>query len=149
MKKVYVAGPWVFRPDAKEHAEHLRQLLLDAGFEALIPIDNECTTASKIKIGNQAMIDLCDYIIADLTPFRGPSADVGTAFELGYAWAAGKAVFIWSARRSEYKDRVTPDGMAVEDFGLADNLMLMAGLRLNQSFEIAIELMQIWDNAHK
>lgn len=145
MKKVYVAGPWVFRPDAKEHAEHLRQLLLDAGFEALIPIDNECGTAIQIKIANVTMIEKCDYIIADISPFRGPSADVGTAFEIGFGFALNKPVFQWSTDRSEYNTRVAPDGMHVEDFGLFDNLMIAAAQTTHGSFEDAIKSAQRWD----
>lgn len=145
MMKVYVAGPWVFRPDAKEHAEHLRKLLLDAGFHALIPIDNEASNSLSIKVGNMKMIEECDYIIADITPFRGVSVDAGTAFEIGYAYALNKGVFLWSEDKSEYKTRVTPDGMHVEDFGLSDNLMITAGMAVRNSFERAIVLMMRWD----
>lgn len=145
MKKVYVAGPWVFRPDAKEHAEHLRQLLLDAGFQALIPIDNECDNAIQIKICNITMIEMCDYIIADVSPFRGPSADVGTVFEIGFGFALNKPVFQWSTDKSEYKTRVVPDGMHVEDFGLCDNLMVAASMPIRDTFEAAIKSAQRWD----
>ena len=31
-----------------------------------------------------------DAIIANLTPFRGPSADAGTVYELGYMAGRGK-----------------------------------------------------------
>ena len=33
-----------------------------------------------------------DAIIANLTPFRGPSADTGTVYELGYMAAAVNSV---------------------------------------------------------
>lgn len=145
MKKVYVAGPWVFRPDAKKHAEHLRKLLRDAGFEALIPIDNECDSATQIKVANVTMVEKCDYIIADITPFRGPSADVGTVFEIGFGFALNKAIFPWSLDRSEYKDRVFPDGLHVEDFGLCDNLMIAACMPIQASFEDSIKAMLRWD----
>lgn len=141
-EKVYIAGPWVFRPDAKEHAEYLRALAKGHGFTPLIPIDNECSTASQIKVANETMIEQCDCIIADLTPFRGPSADVGTAFELGYAWAMNKLVVMWSADQRNYEERVKPDGMTVESFGLKDNLMLTGWMTnvhssINEAFQEA------------
>jgi nucleoside 2-deoxyribosyltransferase len=37
-----------------------------------------------------AMMQQCDLAIAQLTPFRGVSMDVGTAVELGYMHARGK-----------------------------------------------------------
>lgn len=151
MKKVYIAGPWVFRPDAKEHAEHLRKLVHDAGFEALIPIDNEVTSGHPkvasymIKNGNRDMLRACDFVIADISPFRGPSADVGTAFEIGFAEALYKYVFVWSADQSEYKTRVVPDGMHVEDFERCDNLMITAGQSIHDSFEHALAALIDWE----
>ena len=35
-------------------------------------------------------MDAADAIIANLTPFRGPSADAGTVYELGYMAGRGK-----------------------------------------------------------
>src|SRR5262249_6573531 len=85
-------------------------------------------------------MDGADLIIANLSPFRGPSADVGTVFELGYGFAKGLPVFGYSNHPSNYLDRAealagpsTPgkdgqeydrDGHAIEDFDLADNLMI-------------------------
>ena len=34
-------------------------------------------------------MDQADVIIANLTPFRGPSADAGTVYELGYMLGKG------------------------------------------------------------
>lgn len=147
-RKVYVAGPWVFRPDAKQHAEELRKIAAKYGFEALIPIDSECTSATKIKYANEAMIEAADYVVADITPFRGVSADVGTAFELGFAWACRKAVFMWSADQTKYEERVTPDGMMIESFGLQDNLMLTAGygVVVHPNIEAAMHAVREWDD---
>src|SRR5262249_16965234 len=66
----------------------------------------------------------------NLTPFRGPSADAGTVWELGFARGLGLALFGYSsvardfAARSRAFLRGQPDGLAVESFGLFDNLML-------------------------
>jgi nucleoside 2-deoxyribosyltransferase len=75
------------------------------------------------------MLDRCDGVIANLTPFRGPSADVGTAWELGYAAGRGLPVFAYTAALAHYGARVTPDGLMIEDFDLADNLMLEGAVR--------------------
>jgi nucleoside 2-deoxyribosyltransferase len=76
-------------------------------------------------------MDNCDLIVANMTPFRGPSMDVGTAFELGYMAAQGKPIFAYTNDDRLYSDRVTkikPDldanGMSIELFQMHDNLML-------------------------
>ena len=75
-------------------------------------------------------------LIADMTPFRGQSMDVGTAFETGFAKARGLAVFSYSDVLGPYNGRVPvgrPDGdlpprdakgLLIEAFGLQDNLMV-------------------------
>ena len=80
-----------------------------------------------------------DLGVFDLTPFRGPSADVGTAFELGFMTALGKPVFAYTNIAHDYIDRIAPrqlldaaalghwgdeDGWSIENFSNADNLML-------------------------
>ena len=83
----------------------------------------------------------CDAMIVNLTPFRGPSADVGSAYEMGYMRALGRPIFAYSNDARSYIDRVSsfcgddlrtrpsgeyedPDGMAIEPFMLCENLML-------------------------
>lgn len=88
------------------------------------------------------MMERADMIVADLSPFRGPSADPGTVFELVWMLARGRPAFAYStdprplrervpgARRDAGSQRwIAPDGTEVEDFGLADNLMIDCGLR--------------------
>jgi hypothetical protein len=71
-----------------------------------------------------------DIMIANLTPFRGPSADDGTAFELGFFDALGRPIFAYSNACGGLAERTraflarVPDTLAVEDFGLPCNLML-------------------------
>ena len=84
--------------------------------------------------------------------FRGPSMDVGTAFEMGYMLglrqagvrllrrgapfygreeAPGKYVDRVRAHwcpMSEHDPRVDADGLTVDDFGMADNLMMIGAL---------------------
>jgi nucleoside 2-deoxyribosyltransferase len=91
-----------------------------------------------------AMMEGADAVIAHLTPFRGPSADAGTVYELGYMAARGKICAGYTNRRGSYADRVegvpgvAPDssglvsldceGHVIEDFGLTDNLMIVHAL---------------------
>ncbi len=61
-----------------------------------------------------AMMEACDVIIANLTPFRGPSADAGTLTEIGWFLGRGKPVFGYSnsawpfAGRSRRKAAMLP-----------------------------------------
>jgi nucleoside 2-deoxyribosyltransferase len=79
----------------------------------------------------------CDIIVANLTPFRGASADAGTLVELGWFLGAGKPCWGYSncakgfAARTQTQLAAIQDalpGIAVEDFGLADNLMIEGAL---------------------
>jgi nucleoside 2-deoxyribosyltransferase len=86
-----------------------------------------------------------DAIIANLTPFRGPGADAGTVYELGYMAGRGKLCLGYSNDSSSYADRVREfskvnsrdgrlvdaSGLTVEDFGLTDNLMMIHALDLH------------------
>ena len=38
----------------------------------------------------------CDAMIVNLTPFRGPSADVGSAYEMGFMRALGRPIFAYT-----------------------------------------------------
>jgi nucleoside 2-deoxyribosyltransferase len=92
------------------------------------------------------MMDSADAIIGNLTPFRGPSADAGTVYELGYMAGRGKLCFAYSNDPALYPERVArsfavtkaaaghlidDEGLAVEDFGLPDNLMMIHSLELH------------------
>jgi nucleoside 2-deoxyribosyltransferase len=70
------------------------------------------------------LMESSDLAIANLTPFRGPSMDVGTAVEIGYMHGRGKPVFGYTNLAEDYADRVLPDGFLIEPFGLVDNLMV-------------------------
>jgi nucleoside 2-deoxyribosyltransferase len=138
---VYLAGPEVFFPDVAEVAERLKALCAAHGLTGLFPTDAErpteagVTLARAIYLGNVALIDRSDAVVADISPFRGAGMDPGTAWEIGYAIARGLPVFAYSHDRRPYADRVGPtghgprgpvdaDGLLVEDFGLVENLMI-------------------------
>ena len=74
-------------------------------------------------------MDRADAGLFNLSPFRGPRADAGTVFELGYMAARGKLVFGYSNAPALYEDRVAPDAYEIERFGLPDNLMIAEGIR--------------------
>lgn len=130
-RQVYLAGPDVFFPNALEHAEYIRERVRQAGFIPLTPMDNELPVESEgtamralIFANNMELIHKADFVIANLTPFRGPSADAGTVWEVGCAYGLGKPVWGYSDTHTEYCSRVREDGMSIEDFGGFDNLMI-------------------------
>ncbi|MBB1091861.1 nucleoside 2-deoxyribosyltransferase [Rhodopseudomonas palustris] len=150
MTNIYLAGPDVFLPDALDIGRRKAELCARFGLVGLFPLDNAVALAAhdasmQIFRGNEAMMDQADAVIANLTPFRGPSADAGTVYELGYMAGRRKLVLGYSNDPATYAERVarhqpiTPsdglligaDGLAVEDFGLPDNLMLIHSLELH------------------
>lgn len=158
--KIYLAGPNVFRPDALEWATEARSLLESFGHQALIPLDNEETTAEGIFKANIALITEADAVVANINPFRGCEPDSGTAFEIGCATALGKRVIAYlSDGRSQveklaehYGAALTredgriadPDGQAIENFGLPVNLMLGISCQIVQgSLSDALKQMQL------
>ncbi len=138
----------------------------------LHPLDNEIPdfkpnreTALRIYRANIAMMDQADAVVANMVRFRGPGMDGGTAFEMGYMRGLGKPVFAYydakpfygvSEPPSMYADKVAQhvgrdpdnpavdvDGLLIEDFGMADNLMMTgalddAGTTMQASFEEAV-----------
>jgi len=145
--KVYLAGPDVFLPDAAEIGRGKVGLCARYGLVGLFPLDNEVdldasNPSLQIFRGNEAMMNEADAVIANLTPFRGPGADAGTVYELGYMAGRGKLCLGYSNDPSCYADRVREftsvmyrdshlvdaQGLTVEDFGLSDNLMMIHAL---------------------
>ena len=138
MKKVYLAGPDVFRPDAVERGHYLRRLCRAHGLEGLYPLDNqlpeglaEVEAARWISAANMAMLRSADAVLANLQPFRGLEPDSGTVFEVGMAVALGKPVWCHFAPTGDLRAQVRHDadgrdgdGHLVEDFSLPRNLML-------------------------
>jgi nucleoside 2-deoxyribosyltransferase len=143
--RAYLAGPEVFLPDKAEVFAAKTALCDRYGIEAAPPMDAGALTpeerlSRQIYLRNIRLMDGADLIIANLSPFRGPSADVGTVFELGYGFAKGLPVFGYSNDPRGFAGRVEAfvgpaalgydgqkygrDGYVIEDFGLVDNLMI-------------------------
>ena len=150
--RVYLAGPEVFLPDALEVAAAKKRICAAHGLEGVFPLDPppaappaERPYWMRIYLGNEAHIRSCQALIANLTPFRGPSADVGTVYELGFMRALGRPVAGYSNAAAEFLARTRgflggaarsradggyedAEGMGLEDFGLGDNLMIDGGI---------------------
>jgi nucleoside 2-deoxyribosyltransferase len=147
---IYLAGPDVFLPDAVEVGRRKADICARYAVTGRYPLDNTIERGAadaslQIFKANEAMLDACDAIIANLTPFRGPGADGGTVYELGYMAAKGKLCLGYSNDPFLYADRVRnftavearngrlidADGLTVEDFGHSDNLMMIHALELH------------------
>jgi nucleoside 2-deoxyribosyltransferase len=152
--KVYLAGPDVFLPDAAAMAAEKKRLCARHGLEGVFPTDPRPDPAADaapepwyaIYLRNEAHIRACDALVANLTPFRGPSADAGTVYELGFMRALGRPVLGYTnepadfaartlrtlgnhARRNAEGRWTDAEGLALEEFGLTDNLMIDGGIR--------------------
>jgi nucleoside 2-deoxyribosyltransferase len=137
---VYLAGPDVFLPHAREQAQAKEAICARFGLVGLSPFNPALDVSlpadvlwRRIFADNAALMARSDAVIANLTPFRGASADAGTLVEIGWFWGAGKPVFGYSndpaafAARTEALRAVWADplpGLEVENFGLVDNLMI-------------------------
>ena len=151
--KIYLAGPDVFLPDALDIGQRKRDICERHGLTGVYPLDNAVDLSARdaslqIFRGLEAMMDAADAIIANLTPFRGPGADPGTVYELGYMAGRGKLCLAYCNDPAPYAERVARltkvmrtsdnrlidgDGLTVEDFGLPDNLMMIHALDLHGS----------------
>lgn len=137
--RIYLAGPDVFRDDAEDVGEAKKALCAAKGMEGLYPLDqllNDVADpreqAREIYDGNISSIRVCDGAIVEITPFRGESADVGTAYELGYLHALDKPVVAYTTDQRLFSERCAENKVAIEasdhplteEFDLADNLMI-------------------------
>ena len=165
--RVYLAGPDVFLPDPLARAAELKALCARHGLVGVFPLDDLeggdapgwAGLAEPLRIArrNEAHIAGCAALVANLTPFRGPSADAGTVFELGFMRALGRPVFGWSNCGVPFAARtraLCPDataesdgtwrdaeGMLLENFaGMADNLMIDGAIAASGGVLVARDL---------
>lgn len=162
---VYVAGPDIFKRNASEIYGGYVALCKQYGVECLYPNDDTIEPADtreafalNIYRANINMIGRCDIVLANVEPFRGPSMDVGGAFEIGHARAVGKPVVgftpeplnAYFQRLKDYYGEIEPgdmgfrsksDGILLEDFGLTENLMIAHALDgpVQTGFEQALQ----------
>jgi nucleoside 2-deoxyribosyltransferase len=152
--RVYLAGPDVFFPEPLLWAAGKKTICDRHGLIGVTPLDDVPDEPAewgalpfwrRIALRNEAHIRSCQGLIANLTPFRGPSADVGTVYEVGFARALGLVIFGYATTTEPFLPRTLKalggdaksredgtwhdaDGLVVEQFGLFDNLMIEGGI---------------------
>lgn len=146
IRSLYLAGPDVFRPDARARGKQLKADCAEFGFEGLFPLDQDvpmdiveaAEQAAWIYRANIGLIERADAVLANLDFFRGPEPDSGTCFEVGYAVAKGKPVYGYIPEQGSFAERIRlrhpqaigadgvldMHGWSFEEFGLPLNLML-------------------------
>ncbi len=149
MKKIYIAGPGVFEPNAVEIGQRYKALCEKYGFIGLYPFDNAVDLnqpkqkiASDIFEANKKMIQECDIVVANLNPFRGKESDSGTVWECGFAYGLGKEVYGYIGYEGEYIDLFSQnektnkegifydkDARVIEDFANPLNLMIACSVK--------------------
>jgi len=138
--KAYFAGPDVFRENAVEYFDEIRILCENYyNIEPIFPIDSETEVKNSLNIYNINIekIKQADIVVANLIPFRGPSCDVGTAFEIGYAKSLNKQIIGYynGYYPGSYYERINYHinkydmeyFPVIENFGNYDNLMIIHG----------------------
>ncbi len=157
--RVYLAGPDVFLPDPAGRAVALKRICTHHGLLGISPLDllpgdGAGADAASIARRNEGHIRRCDAVFANLTPFRGPGADPGTVYEVGFARALGRPVFGYACAAGDYASRVRvmpgaaakrdADGLTIEDFGLFENLMISCGIEAGGGFILAEAVAEPW-----
>ena len=159
--RVYLAGPDVFRRDAKQHFAVLKAACNKLDLDPLAPSDGlvpvwvpEAEMPQRIYDINMGLLKQAAGVIANLAPFRGIEPDSGTVFEVGVAIARGLPVVAYGIPPGSYADRVMAgmrttrghdgalrdaDGLVVEDLGLPLNLMLARSVMFAASAEEALQ----------
>jgi nucleoside 2-deoxyribosyltransferase len=179
----YLAGPDVFFPEAVEMGKRKKDYLERLGIIGHFPLDNEISKKESVHpqrdsrriadANEKMMLDCCGdnkigIILMNMSPFRGPSMDVGTAFEAGFMSALAKKSNViivgYTSDTRKFEERVITDiyggpenitaqngeihgsdGIMIETFGGADNLMITAAIersggKIYQTFEDAAQL---------
>jgi nucleoside 2-deoxyribosyltransferase len=150
--RIYLAGPDVFLPDATTMAAAKKKICVRHGAVGVFPTDPledaaadaAATGFLEISLRNEAHIRGCDGLIANLTPFRGPSADAGTIYELGLMRGLGRPIAGYTNDARDFAARTRDilgasvrqtaagwtdgEGLSLEDFGCHDNLMIDGGI---------------------
>jgi nucleoside 2-deoxyribosyltransferase len=160
--RIYLAGPDVFRPDARDHFVRLAAACEALGLVALLPADgNEDQSLEapekQIYEANMQRLRSADGVVANLASFRGLEPDSGTVFEVGAAVALQIPVVAYGVPAGSYADRArsalqcghdtggvlreSGSGIAIEDFGQPLNLMLACSIHIEPTPEAALRKM--------
>lgn len=163
--RIYLAGPEVFTRDPLALGAAKRRICASHQLAGVYPMDQMVLPAGlapreqgrAIAASIERVMRSCDAAIINMTPFHGPSMDVGTAYEAGFMRGLGRPVFGYSNSATPFRERVSafwggaitlrpsgalegPDGMELEDFSLADNLMIEGGLAGSGGFLLTGEV---------
>lgn len=154
-QKIYMAGPDVFYLNANETLEYKKQLCLKYGFIGISPFDNEIIKGENnkekqkcmIKQNNEELIKHSDIVIANFNSFRGFEPDSGTCFEVGFATALKKKIYIYledfdkdlKARYAKFNNlksisKYDLEGNNIEDFNFPVNIMF-SNATIKKTFE--------------
>jgi nucleoside 2-deoxyribosyltransferase len=177
--KLYLAGPEVFLPNAQEVAWAMVRQCASLGVVGVFPADDHILQAlgnmnpvhmvdglgaDLIYRKNIEKIDLCNGVVADLTPFRGVSAAISAAIAIGYAKGQGKPVWgysndarPWRAKTLDWNGQpftvgvdgasYGDDGMKIDPFTESDDLMITRSCEdkmVHLSFESALAAACRW-----
>lgn len=150
--RVYIAGPEVFLPNFQKVFREKGEICQKYDIEAIFPFDGELSDeqiktnprlgAGIIYKNNIELINKCQGLIANITPFRGVHMDPGTSFEIGYAIGMKMEISCYTQDGRDLLSRagdgnktctrclkpVDRDGYLIENFGMSENLMIKAAL---------------------
>ncbi len=170
MSRVYLSGPDIFHPKAKDIDTNKKAICDRYGLEAVSQLDigdgrvfsGDAANTLEIFTQTRALIESCDLLVANISPFRGPSLEAGTALEIGIMLGLAKPVIGYSLNSDTYAERLmrlhdifelplnesgdvleAPDGLLVEDFGLAEGGLISGAVQsgkipISDDFESAV-----------
>jgi nucleoside 2-deoxyribosyltransferase len=137
MKRVYLAGDIVFRPDALAIFDRLRAICSGLGFLGVAPLDGQAAltglppgeaTIMAIVAADRDLMETCDGGIFCLDPFRrAADMDPGTAVEIGFLFARGKPLSGFTVDGRFYPEKVAGYFATAWNAGLRDRAALAVG----------------------
>ena len=129
-RPIYIAGPEVFLPNCPDVVAAKSKICGDHGFAAVFPAQPDLTpgpdapsTGRQVSRENERRIELCDALIANMTPFNGPSMDVGTAYEMGFMRSLGRPVLGYTNVPGSLRGAVFDDGTEIVEHAAPDNVL--------------------------
>lgn len=101
MRKIYLAGPW-FTEKAdilEKYTYNVFEIVKEqTDCEVFRPRTDGKDTPFETFMGNIEAIDDCDIVVAQIS-----EKDVGTAFEIGYARALGKEIYLVGFDKKDFE----------------------------------------------
>ena len=135
--RIYFAGP-LFTPEDKKINEYFAALLrADKDKQVYLPQEYKVKDAEKLPNEDWAqkvykhdmkMLEHCDMLIAIVR--GGKASDDGTAFEIGYAAALGKRIWIYADEREPISLMFLNENICIFESGdLFDEILEKDSLR--------------------